>query len=158
MIAAVHGFALGAGLRTMMSCDLTVAAEGAQFQLVQVSRGIAGAPHWAQLWFAGGGRWANELALTGRRFSAEEALQHGIINRVVPIDQMLPVANDLAEQIVKNPPLSVRCNVRVMRHFADKVQREALYYLMGLKLNQTEDFREASRAFVEKRTPVFHGR
>jgi enoyl-CoA hydratase len=68
------------------------------------------------------------------------------------------MAEELADQINANPPLSVRCNVRVMRHFADEMRREASYFQEGLQLHSTEDFKESARAFVEKRKPVFQGR
>ena len=84
VIAAVHGYALGLGYSLSQSCDLVVAAEGTQFQIREVQRGLGGAQHWVATWFWTGSRFANEVALTGRMFDAEEALQHGMLNRVVP--------------------------------------------------------------------------
>ena len=92
VIAAVHGYVLGAGFGLAMASDIIVAAEGTQFQIREVQRGIAGAQHWATTWFWGGGRFATEIALTGRYFSAEEAHQLGIVNRVTPPDGFLPEA------------------------------------------------------------------
>ena len=74
IIAAVHGYVLGAGFGLAMATDVIVAAAGTKFQIREVQRGIAGAQHWATTWFWGGGRFATEIALTGRYFSAEEAL------------------------------------------------------------------------------------
>ncbi len=158
VIAAVHGYVLGAGFGLAMACDVIVAAEGTQFQIREVQRGIAGAQHWATTWFWGGGRMATEIALTGRYFSAEEAGQLGIVNRVVPQDQLVTAAEALAEEIMTNPPLSVRANVRVSRWFARRMEEECTYYTGGLGLHMTEDFRESAQAFMEKRPAHFKGR
>jgi enoyl-CoA hydratase/carnithine racemase len=158
IIAAVHGYALGIGFALAMACDLIVAAAGSKFQIREVQRGIAGAQHWATTWFWGGGRFATEIALTGRYFSAEEAGQFGIVNRVVPQDQLLAEAERLAAEIMANPPLSVRANVRVSRWFARRMEEECTYYTGGLGLHLTEDFRESAQAFMEKRPAVFKGR
>ena len=157
-IAAVHGYALGLGYTLAMSCDLVVAAEGTKFQIREVQRGLASGQHWVATWFWTGSRFANEVALTGRMFSAEEALQHGMVNRVVPQDALLSTAEALAQEILGNPPLAVRANVRVMRWFVNEMQRQSRYYSQGRGLHLTEDFRESATAFVEKRKPVFKGR
>lgn len=158
IITAVHGYALGVGFALAMASDLLVAAAGTKFQIREVQRGIAGAQHWATTWFWGGGRFATEIALTGRYFTAEEGAQFGIVNRVVSPEQLLPEAERLAGEIMANPPLSVRANVRVSRWFARRMEEESLYYTGGLRLHLTEDFRESAQAFIEKRPAVFKGR
>jgi enoyl-CoA hydratase/carnithine racemase len=157
-IAAVHGYALGLGYMLAMSCDLVVAAPGTQFQIREVQRGLGGAQHWAVTWFWTGSRFANEIALTGRMFTAEEGLAHGMINRVVPQAELIPTAEELARQILENPPLAVRTNVRVMRWFVTEMQRQSRLYTQGRALHLTEDFRESATAFMEKRKPRFKGR
>jgi enoyl-CoA hydratase/carnithine racemase len=158
VIAAVHGYALGLGYSLSQSCDLVVAAEGTQFQIREVQRGLGGAQHWVATWFWTGSRFANEVALTGRMFTAEEALQHGMVNRVVPRAALMATAEGLAREILGNPPLAVRANVRVMRWFVNEMQRQSRLYTQGRGLHLTEDFRESAAAFVEKRKPLFKGR
>ena len=158
VIAAVHGYALGLGYSLSQSCDLVVAAAGTKFQIREVQRGLASGQHWVATWFWTGSRFANEVALTGRMFTAEEAHQHGMVNRVVPEAELIATAEKLAAEIIENPPLAVRANVRVMRWFVNEMQRQSRFYAQGRALHLTEDFRESAMAFVEKRKPVFKGR
>lgn len=157
VIAAVHGYAYGYAFLTMLSCDLVVAAEGAQFQYTEVRRGLGGAG-WGRVWLTCGDRFANEIAITGRAFTAEEAYQHGMVNRLVPQEQMMSTAQEMAEEILKNPPLSIRSSVRMVRWFGEEFSRLGGMYSQGLRLHLTDDFHESAHAFVEKRQPVFHGR
>ncbi|HYE89495.1 MAG TPA: enoyl-CoA hydratase/isomerase family protein [Terriglobales bacterium] len=158
VIAAVHGYALGLGYSLSQSCDLVVAAAGTKFQIREVQRGLGGAQHWVATWFWTGSRFANEVALTGRMFDADEALTHGMVNRVVPQPDLMKTAESLAAEILENPPLAVRANVRVMRWFVNEMQRQALMYQKARDLHLTEDFQESARAFTEKRKPTFRGK
>ncbi len=158
VIGAIHGYAYGAGYGMAMGCDLLVAVEGTQLQFTELRRGIGGAGGWVMTWFMTGDRFANEVGITGRAVSAEEAYQHGMINRVVPQGQLMATAEELAEEIMKNPPLSVRSSVRMVRWFREEFGRAAGLYSGGLKLHLTDDFRESASAFMEKRQPTFHGR
>jgi enoyl-CoA hydratase/carnithine racemase len=99
------------------------------------------------------------VALTGRFFTAEEALAAGVINRVAPRGTYLDAARELAQAVCQNPPLSVRATVRSRRWYMDQLGREIVMQMAPLKLYLTEDFQEAARAFTEKRPPApFKGR
>jgi enoyl-CoA hydratase/carnithine racemase len=84
VVAAVHGYVLGLGLGMVLDCDLIVAEAGTRFQLTETSRGLGAAKHWAQFHFRGAGAFGDEVSLTGRYFTAEEALAANVINRVAP--------------------------------------------------------------------------
>jgi enoyl-CoA hydratase/carnithine racemase len=159
VIASVHGYVLGLALGIVLECDLVVAEAGTKFQITETSRGLSGARYWALAHFSGGGAFATEVALTGRYFSAEEALGAGMLSRVTPSGAHLQVARELAEQIAVNPPLSVRAVVRTRRWFMDRFEREVGGLNDAAQLYLTEDFNEAVRAHLEKRPPpAFKGR
>jgi enoyl-CoA hydratase/carnithine racemase len=159
VIAAAHGYVMGLALGIVLECDLIVAAAGTKFQVTETPRGLGGAKYWALLNFRGAAAFGTEMALTGRFFTAEEALENRIINRVAPEGQHLEVARELAQAVAANPPLSVRATVRSRRWYMDLLEREVAMQTAPLKLYLSEDFHEAARAFVEKRKPgVFKGR
>lgn len=159
VIAAVHGYAMGLALGLVLECDLVVAEAGTRFQITEVSRGLGGARHWGLMQLRGGGALANEVALTGRFFTAEEALAAGLINRVASAGEYLAVAKELAGKILENPPLSVRATVRTRRWYTELMSREITMQMQPLKLHLTEDFHEAARAFADKRPHApFRGR
>jgi enoyl-CoA hydratase/carnithine racemase len=159
VIAAPHGYAMGLALGIVLECDLIVAEAETKFQITETSRGLGGARYWALLNFRGAAAFATEVALTGRFFSAEEALAAGVVNRVAAAGRHLDTARELAAEVIKNPPLSVRATVRTRRWYMDQIGREVAMQTAPLKLYLTEDFHEAARAFAEKRKPgPFKGR
>ncbi|HEV7577613.1 MAG TPA: enoyl-CoA hydratase/isomerase family protein [Caldimonas sp.] len=151
VIAAPHGFAVGLGLGMVLESEMVVAEAETRFQVTETSRGLASSRYWALLNFRGSGSFATEAAITGRFFTAEEALAAGVIDRVAPKGQHLAQAYELARQIAANPPLSVRATVRTRRWYLDQAEREAYLQTNPLKLHLTEDFKESAHAFAEKR-------
>jgi enoyl-CoA hydratase/carnithine racemase len=152
VIAAVHGYVLGLGLGMVLDCDLIVAEEGTKFHLTETSRGLGSAKQWAQLHFRSGA-FADEIALTGRYFTAEEALAANLINRIAPSGKFMEAAFELAEAVAANPPLSVRATVRTRRWRLGQAVREAAFQQAPMRLYLSEDFHEAALAFKEKRKP-----
>ena len=150
---------MGLALGIVLESDLIVAEAGTKFQVTETSRGLGGAKYWALLNFRGGAAFASEVALTGRFFTAEEALKANLINRVAPKGKYLEVARELAGEVTRNPPLSVRSTVRMRRWYMDRMGREIMHQTAPERLYLTEDFQEAARAFTEKRKPArFKGR
>jgi enoyl-CoA hydratase/carnithine racemase len=159
VIAAPHGYVLGLSVGIVLECDLIVAEEGTRFQVTETSRGLGAGKYWGLMHFRGGGAFTMEAALTGRFFTAEEAFAANLINRVAPKGKHLDVARELAGEVVKNPPLSVRSTVRLRRWYMDRMSREIMHQTAPERLYLTEDFQEAARAFTEKRKPArFKGR
>ena len=159
VIAAPHGYVLGLSVGIVLECDLVVAEEGTRFQVTETGRGLGAGKYWALMHFRGGAAFTMEAALTGRFFTAEEAFKANLINRVAPKGQYLDVARELAAEVARNPPLSVRSTVRLRRWYMDRMSREVMHMAAPERLYLTEDFQEAARAFTEKRKPAkFKGR
>ncbi|WP_406729119.1 crotonase/enoyl-CoA hydratase family protein [Streptomyces sp. GD-15H] len=164
LIAAVNGFALGGGTEIVLACDLVVAAEEARLGLPEVKRGLMAA--------AGGvfrmprqipSKVAAELLFTGEPMSAQTAHGWGLVNRVVPGEQVLASALELAESIAANAPLSVQSSKRLMRDsYAYGSDLDPQLWTLNHKemaaLMASEDAKEGPRAFAEKRTPRWTGR
>ena len=157
VIAAVHSHCLGAGFSIALECDLIVASEDARFGITETKRGLPGGRVWAKLQCFMASKVATELLLVGEPMPAAELHRLGLINRLVPVGQHLAAAEELAAKLVEAPPLAVRSGVRVSRWPWARMVAEADYYLQPLRLHLSEDFEESSRAFVEKRKPVYRG-
>jgi enoyl-CoA hydratase/carnithine racemase len=159
VIAAPHGYVLGLSVGIVLECDLIVAEEGTRFQVTETGRGLGASKYWSLMHFRGGAAFTMEAALTGRFFTAEEAFKANLINRVASKGKYLDVARELAAEVAKNPPLSVRSTVRLRRWYMDRMSREVMHMAAPERLYLTEDFQEAARAFTEKRKPAkFKGR
>jgi len=161
MIAAVHGYALGGGTELAMLADFVIASDDAVFGLTEVSLGIIpGGGGTQSLPRLIGRNRAKELIFTARRISAPEAQALGLVNHVVPRDDLLGRAAALADEILKNSPYAVRqAKWSIDRGadlpFEEGLEREHEAYLRAIA---SDDRREGIAAFSEKRRPEFTGR
>jgi len=161
VIAAVNGFALGGGCELAMACHIRIASENAQFGQPEVNLGViagyGGTQRMARL--VGKGR-ALELLLTGDRVDARRACEIGLVNAVVPLQDLLPKALEMATKMGAKAPLAVRHCLEAVNAGLDMPLEQGCYLeatLFGLCC-ASEDMREGTGAFLEKRKPVFKGR
>ena len=161
VIAAVNGFALGGGCELAMACTLRLAADSARFGQPEINLGLipgfAGTQRLARLV---GKTKAMEMILTGAPIGASEALAIGLVNRVVPAAALMTEARALASELAAKPPMALRYAMDAVNRgldmpFAEGCQLEAA--LFGL-VTTTEDMREGTTAFLEKRKPEFKGK
>lgn len=161
IIAAVSGFALGGGCELVMHCDMVIASETAQFGQPEIKIGVMpGAGGTQRLPRAVGKALAMEMVLTGNFISAEQAMQAGLINRVVPVEVYLQEAVKLAKDIAERSPIAVQmAKESVLKSFESNLT-EGLYFERKnfYMLFATEDQKEGMAAFVEKRKPDFKGK
>lgn len=161
LIAAANGSALAGGFEMMISCDMVVAADHAKFGIPEASRGlVAGAGGLIRLPKRVPIAIAYEMALTAEPIDAARAYELGLVNRVVPSDQVLDVALALAERIAKNAPLAVRTSKDVMRRSAELTEDDA--WIISdeafAKIGHSTDALEGAIAFAEKREPNWQGK
>jgi enoyl-CoA hydratase/carnithine racemase len=160
-IAAVKGYALAGGGELCLACDMIVASEDAKFGLPEVKRGLfAGAGGVHRLPRALPRNIALELVATGDPLDAQRAYALGLVNRVVPTDEVLAAALDLARAIAVNAPLSVRESLKVARQASEipDAQMRKLSGEAAMRVMSTADAREGPLAFLEKRAPRWTGR
>jgi enoyl-CoA hydratase/carnithine racemase len=161
LIAMIHGYCFGGGLGMALNADLRFADDAAQFSVPAAVRGIAYAPDGLQqLVDLVGPSVAKDIMFSARRLKADEALRIGLINRVLPADELEAATVAYAETLAGNAPLSIRASkffigqLGVPREKRDQARIEA----MQREAEASEDFKEATRSFIEKRKPVFTGR
>lgn len=161
LIAAVSGWALGGGCELAMACDMIVASETARFGQPEINIGIIpGAGGTQRLTRAVGKALAMEVILNGRFLDAAEAERFGLANRVVPVEQYMRTAIELAQQIAERAPLAVRLAKEAVNQAQESVLAEGiaderrLFYM----LFSTEDQKEGMQAFLDKRPARWQGR
>jgi enoyl-CoA hydratase len=160
VIAAVNGFALGGGLEFAMACHFRIASENAKMGLPEVTLGVipgyGGTQRLPQL--VGKGK-AMEMILSATMLTAEEAKTWGLVNHVVPQSELLGLASDLAQKISKNSPVAIAKAIESVNAGFNKdadgftTEIRAFGYCFG-----TQDFKEGTTAFLEKRKPEFSGK
>ena len=161
IIAAVNGYALGGGTELALACDIRIASDKAVFGLPEVTLGVApcygGTQRLPRLVGSG---IAKEMLFTGRKVKAAEALSIGLVNKVVPGEELAQQADAMMRDILKNAPIAMRTCKRLV------TQGQAMALADGLKLEaelngmlaETQDAKEGVKAFFEKRAPVFRNR
>jgi enoyl-CoA hydratase len=159
VIAAVNGFALGGGLELAMACHIRVASENAKMGLPEVSLGVipgyGGTQRLPQL--VGKGK-AFEMIMTAEMINAQEALDYGLANYVVPQENLLNKAKELANKILLRSPVAIASAIRsINANYTDGVNGYAKEIVEFGKSFGTGDFYEGTRAFLEKRKPNFPG-
>ncbi|MGZ3748283.1 MAG: enoyl-CoA hydratase/isomerase family protein [Pseudobdellovibrionaceae bacterium] len=160
VIAAVNGFALGGGLELALGCDFIYAAEEAKFGLPEVSLGlIPGFGGTVRLARAVGIRKAREMTYTGEIISAQEALNWGLVNKLVPQAELMDTVMKTVTAILSRGPIAVAAAKKSINQSyeldIDEGQKTEAQYFADLFT--TEDVREGTRAFIEKRKPAFKG-
>ncbi len=161
VISAINGAAMGAGMDMAIMCDIRICSDRAR--LAESYINIGAVPGDGGAYFLPrltGISKALELLLTGDVINPEEALELGIVNRVVPHDHLMEEAFKLAEKIAEKPPLAVRMIKRAVYQAQTSSLRSHLDYISSqlALLTETEDHMEAAKAFLEKRKPVFTGK
>lgn len=161
LLAMIYGYCLGGGLGMALNADLRFASEDAQFSVPAAVRGIAYAPDGLkQLVDLVGPSVAKDIMFSARRLKADEALRVGLINRIVPAEELEAETVAYAETLAANAPLSIRASKFFIGQLGlERAQRdEARMEAMQRAAENSEDFREATASFIEKRRPVFKGR
>jgi enoyl-CoA hydratase/carnithine racemase len=160
-IAAINGFALGGGCEVALACSMRLASRTAKLGQPEVKLGIltgyGGSQRLSRLCGKG---VAHELCLTGEMISADEALHIGLVNHVYEPAELLPAAETLAKKIIANAPLAVKFTMEAIERGVEMPQEEGQFLeatLFGI-CAATEDMREGTRAFLEKRPAQFRGK
>lgn len=161
MIAALNGLCIGGGLELALACDIRIAADTAKLGLAEVKSGVIPGNSGSQklprlIPFAK----ALELLMTGDLIDAEEACRLGLVNKVVPFEQLMPEAEALANRICENGPLAVRAVKELAYRGIEMSLADGMLLELevGKRLSKTEDAMEGPRAFTEKRKPVWKGK
>src|SRR5437763_7899107 len=160
IIVAIQGWAIGGSFQRALLCDIRVAADDARFMLPEVGYGvIPDTGGVSVLYEMAGPGLVSDMVLTGRRLSAEEALHHGIVSRVVARDELDSVAREMADKIAASPAVTVKMARRVIGHLARPQQQASMSDELVYQtfINKSDDFAEMRAAKAEDRPPVYRG-
>ena len=161
IIAMIRGYCIGGGLLTAMKADIRIAAEGSQFGVPAAKLGLGyGFGGVEELMALVGPAWAAEILFSARRLEADEALRIGLVNRVVPVDELEPAVRERAATIAANAPLTVKaCKVAIREAQREPSARDLdAVERMVEACFRSADYLEGQAAFAEKRAPRFRGR
>ena len=160
VIVAIHGWAIGGSFQRALLCDIRIAAEGARFMLPEVGHGvIPDTGGVGRLYQMCGHGVVSDLVLTGRPMSAEEALGHGVVSRVVPAEALLDTAMEMATKIAAAPAVTVKMARRVIRHLSEASVRSSMAdeLIFQTFVNRSDDFAEFKAARADGREPRYTG-
>ncbi len=160
VIVAIHGWAIGGSFQRALLCDIRIAAEGARFMLPEVGHGvIPDTGGVGRLYQMCGHGVVSDLVLTGRPMTAEEALGHGVVSRVVPAEALLDTAMEMATKIAAAPAVTVKMARRVIRHLSEASVRSSMAdeLIFQTFVNRSDDFAEFKAARAEGREPRYTG-
>jgi enoyl-CoA hydratase len=161
VIAAINGYALGGGIELAMACDIRLASENAQIGQPEINVGLI--PGWGGTQrlprYVGKGI-AKEMIFTGKRIDAKTAERMGLVNTVVPPDQLRAKAKELATELIGKPPIAIKLSKMLINNSTETHPQVGLWQeaeAFGL-VASTEDFNEGVTAFLEKRKPQYKGK
>lgn len=150
VIASLHGYVLGMALGIAIKCEIIVAAAGTQMQVTEISRGLFAGTYWSIFQWRVGGTVADRIFFEGAIFTAEQALDWGLIHEVAEPDQLDAVASAWAHKIMELPPLAVQALVRSRRWTLESLERDHKLVKEAWKLHLTDDFRARAQAFADR--------
>ncbi|MCB1250190.1 MAG: enoyl-CoA hydratase/isomerase family protein [Acidimicrobiales bacterium] len=160
IIVAMQGWSIGASFQRALICDIRIAAEGARFMLPEVTHGvIPDTGGMARLYQMCGHGVVSDMVLTGRPMHADEALQHGVVSRVVPADELDSTAREMADKIAAAPAVTVKMARRVIKHLADPSLRSSMEdeLIYQTFISRSDDMAELRAARAEDRPPTYTG-